>query len=51
MSRRYGVVTGTVSSVDDPQGEGRLRVSFEWMEGEGYWAPVAAFMAGPSRGA
>ena len=44
MSRRYGVYLGTVADVDDPQGEGRVKVSFPWMgeDADGYWAPVAS---------
>ena len=53
MSHVYGVVTGTVKDVDDPQGEGRVKVQFPSMEGdnESYWAPVASAMAGNGRGA
>jgi uncharacterized protein involved in type VI secretion and phage assembly len=38
--------------VDDPQGEGRVKVRYPWMPGnnEGYWAPVATTMAGGGRG-
>ncbi len=52
MSRRYGVVTARVESVADPQGEGRIKVSFPWMadEAKGYWAPVASPMSGGGRG-
>jgi uncharacterized protein involved in type VI secretion and phage assembly len=46
-----GVVTGLVKDVDDPLGEGRVRVSFPWRSGElSGWAPVAAPMAGKNRG-
>lgn len=50
--KRYGVVLGKVISVDDPQGEGRVKVSFPWMGGDpiGYWAPVATLMSGGGRG-
>jgi uncharacterized protein involved in type VI secretion and phage assembly len=52
MSLIYGVVTGTVDDVDDPAGEGRIRVRFAWLPGgnQSYWAPVATLMAGDSRG-
>lgn len=50
--RLYGVVVGTVVDVEDDQGEGRVRVRFDWMgdQAEGYWAPVAVLMAGSQRG-
>lgn len=53
MERVYGVITGTVVNVDDPEGEGRVKISFPELGGdnESYWAPVAAPMAGPDRGA
>lgn len=53
MNRIPGVVTGVVESVDDPQGEGRIRVSFRWLEGEpqSTWAPVVTPFAGNDRGA
>ncbi len=52
MSRRYGIYPAKVESVDDPQGEGRVKVSFPWMGGnaQGYWAPITNAMAGPNRG-
>lgn len=53
MSRQYGVVVGRVEDAADPQGEGRVKLSFPFMGGDpqGYWAPVARLMAGPDRGA
>ncbi len=53
MTKFPGVVTGTVCNVDDPAGEGRLQIEFRWMPGspKSAWAPIAAAMAGPSRGA
>ena len=53
MNQRYGVVIGRVEEVRDPQGEGRVKVSFPWMgEGaQGFWAPVASVMGGGGRGA
>lgn len=52
MSLVNGVMSGTVKSVDDPLGEGRVQVEFTWMEGnsQSYWAPVASAMAGGGRG-
>jgi phage baseplate assembly protein gpV len=53
MSRIAGVVSGVVSSVDDPASAGRVLVQFDWMVGapQSYWARVAAPMAGGKRGA
>lgn len=52
MSNICGVVVGIVIDVNDPQGEGRVKVRFPWLPGnnEGYWAPVATTMAGGGRG-
>jgi uncharacterized protein involved in type VI secretion and phage assembly len=51
--RMNGVVIGTVVDVNDPLGEGRILLRFPWMPDEvkSDWAPVAAPMAGPNRGA
>lgn len=52
IQRVYGVHIGVVTNVDDPQGEGRVRVRLPHL-GEGselYWASVAAPMAGPDYG-
>lgn len=53
MSRQYGVVLGRVEDVADPQGEGRVKLSFPFLGGnpQGYWAPVVRLMGGPDRGA
>jgi uncharacterized protein involved in type VI secretion and phage assembly len=53
MDRYYGVMVGTVADVNDPQGEGRVRLQFAWLGGENqtFWAPIAAAMAGDLRGA
>ena len=53
MSRLPGVVSGVVSSLDDPASLGRIQVQFDWMDGapQSYWARVAAPMAGGKRGA
>jgi len=52
MGHIHGVVVGTVKNVDDPNGEGRIRVEFPWMGGnnQSYWAPVATLMSGNNRG-
>ena len=52
MARIGGVVTGRVINVNDPEGQGRVQVSFPWMGGqnEGYWSPVATMMSGGGRG-
>ncbi len=48
-----GVVVGLVKSLADPSGEGRIQLEFPWLPGSQHsgWAPVAAAMAGKSRGA
>jgi uncharacterized protein involved in type VI secretion and phage assembly len=48
-----GVVIGIVKNLDDPAGEGRLQLQFPWLEQShrSAWAPVAAPLAGKSRGA
>jgi uncharacterized protein involved in type VI secretion and phage assembly len=48
-----GVVIGIVVSLDDPDGLGRVKLSFPWMsDGEplSNWARIAAPMAGAERG-
>jgi phage baseplate assembly protein V len=47
-----GLVLGTVTDVDDPQGWGRVRVQFHWLQGYTVtdWAPIASPMAGPDYG-
>jgi uncharacterized protein involved in type VI secretion and phage assembly len=47
-----GLVLGTVHDVDDPQGWGRVRVQFPWLDGYTVsdWAPIASPMAGPDYG-
>jgi uncharacterized protein involved in type VI secretion and phage assembly len=47
-----GVMVGTVIDVNDPAGEGRIKVNFPWMGGQSdsAWAPIAAPMAGNERG-
>ncbi len=53
MRRIPGVVVGTVKSLDDPRGEGRIELEFPWLPGpqRSGWAPVAAALAGSGRGA
>ena len=50
--RSYGVVVGIVSNNQDPDGLGRVKVSFPWLAktGESNWARVASPMAGSDRG-
>jgi phage protein D/phage baseplate assembly protein gpV len=47
-----GVVTGVVTDNRDPQGLGRVKVSFPWLADDGVsnWARVASPMAGAGRG-
>lgn len=51
-NRIWGVVIGLVTNNQDPEGMGRVRVTFPW-RGEGdesYWARIATLMAGNDRG-
>ncbi len=52
MKRFPGVVVGIVKSLDDPRGEGRIKVKFPWLPDldEYPWAPVATPLTGGSRG-
>jgi phage baseplate assembly protein gpV len=47
-----GVVIGIVKDIDDPIGEGRVRVQFPWLSDDELsgWAPIARTMAGKDRG-
>jgi uncharacterized protein involved in type VI secretion and phage assembly len=47
-----GVLIGTVVARDDPQGEGRILVTFQNYSDplESFWAPIANPMAGNGRG-
>ena len=50
----FGVVTGVVTNIEDPDSMGRVKVMIPRMTGqsdESAWARVATFMAGPGRGA
>jgi uncharacterized protein involved in type VI secretion and phage assembly len=48
-----GVVNALVSNIDDPDGLGRIKVTFPWLgdKSETHWARVAAPGAGNERGA
>lgn len=50
--RIAGVVYGTVSDTADPQGMGRVQVTYEAFQGDvpSQWAQIAAPMAGDGRG-
>ena len=50
--RVYGMVVGIVTSTDDPDGLGRLKVKYPWLDdqAESPWARVMGPMAGPKRG-
>jgi phage baseplate assembly protein V len=47
-----GLVLGTVMTTDDPEGWGRVRVQFPWLDGYTIsgWAPIVSAMAGPDYG-
>jgi uncharacterized protein involved in type VI secretion and phage assembly len=51
-ARLPGVVTGTVTNINDPDELGRVKVLFPWLadDAESDWARVAAPMTGPERG-
>lgn len=53
--RWYGVTPAEVSAIDDPDGQGRIKVKLPWSPdagGEGYeaWARLATLFAGRDRG-
>ncbi len=50
--RITGVVVGKVTNNSDPDGLGRVRVTFPWLSDadESFWARIAAPMAGNDRG-
>jgi uncharacterized protein involved in type VI secretion and phage assembly len=53
MERVYGVVQALVTDVDDPDDQGRIKLSFPWLAEEGTdsgWAPIAKPMTGKDRG-
>lgn len=47
-----GVAVGIVTDNQDPEGMGRVKLSFPWRsaDDESYWARMAVPMAGPERG-
>jgi phage baseplate assembly protein V len=51
--RYYGVVTGLVDDVLDPEKQGRVKVTFPWFDSGMVtdWCRVAQFYAGPGHGA
>ena len=51
-SRMSGVVIGIVTNNDDPDGLGRVKVKFPWLDDdtESAWARIATPMAGAERG-
>ena len=52
MTAMHGVIVGRVKDVNDPDGEGKVQIEFEWMGGTNkhHWAPVATLMSGGGRG-
>lgn len=51
--RVYGVVVAVVTAIDDPDGLGRVKVTYPWLQkdSESPWVRVASFMGGNDRGA
>jgi uncharacterized protein involved in type VI secretion and phage assembly len=52
VNKIQGVVTGQVTSVNDPDHQGRVQVSLPYLGGQNqsYWAPMATMAAGNGRG-
>lgn len=52
VDRRPGVAPAIVTGIDDPQGQGRIKVKFPWMtdDAESHWARVVSVGAGPKAG-
>ena len=48
-----GLVLGVVHDTDDPEGWGRVKVQYPWLDGYAIseWAPIASLMAGNDHGA
>jgi len=44
--KQHGVLIGTVTSVDDPQGLGQVQLMFQTLGITSNWAPVAVPLAG-----
>lgn len=53
-NRLYGVYPAIVSDINDPDGQGRVKIRLPWLpdDGGGYnvWARIATLMAGANRG-
>ena len=50
-NRVYGVVTGIVSDIVDPNGQGRVKVKLPWLADDvELWARLATLAAGPNKG-
>jgi uncharacterized protein involved in type VI secretion and phage assembly len=51
-TRLPGLALAIVADVDDPEGQGRIRVRYPWLDDStlSEWAPIAALMAGDGRG-
>lgn len=51
-NRVYGMVVAVVTNNQDPDGLGRVKVTFPWLsdQDESHWARLAVPMAGPERG-
>ena len=51
-SKIFGVVVGVVTNNQDPDGMGRVKVKFPWLNDtdESHWARVATMMTGKERG-
>jgi uncharacterized protein involved in type VI secretion and phage assembly len=51
--RVYGAVIGIVTNLDDPDGHGRVKLTYPWLQddSESPWARIVSFMGGPERGA
>lgn len=48
--KQQGVLIGTVTNVDDPQGMGQVQLLFQTLGITSNWAPVAVPLAGKNRG-
>jgi uncharacterized protein involved in type VI secretion and phage assembly len=48
----HGLVLGVVHDTDDPEGWGRVKVQYPWLDGFAIseWAPIASLMAGNDHG-
>lgn len=53
VGKVYGAVVGVVTSIDDPDELGRVKVSYPWLQDdvESPWARLVSFLAGKDRGA